>query len=66
MVIKKKYHKNTNLHRKNTKPAVILESFLFTFKAMRISIKKSELIFKYYFTIIRPKHIGNHALFLIK
>ena len=55
-----KDHKNTNLQIKKDKTDNHFSKlFLFTFQAVRICFKKSELIFKHYYTIIRPKHIGH-------
>ena len=50
----------SNLHIKKDKTDNHFSKlFLFTFQAVRICFKKSELIFKHYYTIIRPKHIGH-------
>jgi len=46
---------NKKLHIKKYKTAVIFQSFFIHISSIENLFKKSELIFKLYFTIIRPK-----------
>ena len=57
---------NKKLHIKKYKTAVIFQSFFIHISSIENLFKKSELIFKLYFTIIRPKKHRSPGLFFDK